>query len=185
MKLHLPLLAAALLWSGTASAGRWIADSTQSRLGFVGIQGGTPFEGRFTRWNAVIDYDPAAPAAAKVTVDIDTASAATGDAQKDQSLPEAEWFDVKAFPKARFEATGFKPLGGGSFEASGTLTIRGMAKAVTLPFTLEIDGDRAKAKGRLNLVRGDFGVGSGQWASGDMVGLKVQVVVDMVAAAKR
>lgn len=185
MKLRLPLLAAALLWSGAASAGEWIVDPAQSRLGFVGSQGGAPFDGRFTRWSAVIDYDPAAPAAAKVTVDIDMASAVTGDAQKDQSLPGADWFDVKAFPKARFEATGFKPLGGNAFETSGTLTIRGVGKAVTLPFTLEVAGDRSKAKGRLDLLRGDFGVGSGQWASGDMVGLKVQVVVDLVAAAKR
>jgi polyisoprenoid-binding protein YceI len=177
-------LMAVLLWSGAASAAEWSIDSAKSRLGFIGSQGGSPFEGRFTRWNARIDYDPANPAAAKVVVDIDMASAQTGDAQKDQSLPGAEWFDVKGFSKARFEAAGFKPKSADAFEAPGTLTIRGVGKNVTLPFTLDVKGAQARAKGRLDIVRTDFGVGQGEWKTGDMVALQVAVVFDLEAIAK-
>ncbi len=177
-------LIAALLWSGSASAAEWTVDAARSRLGFVGSQGGSSFEGKFTRWSARIDYDPANPAAAKVTVDIDMASAQTGDAQKDQSLPGAEWFDAKGFPKARFEAAGFKPKDSGAYEAPGTLTIRGMGKGVVLPFTLDVKGGQAHAKGRLDIVRTDFGVGQGEWKSGDMVALQVAVVFDLEAVAK-
>ncbi len=174
-------LIASLLWSGTAGAAEWIVDTAKSRLGFVGNQGGSPFEGRFTRWNARIDYDPANPAAAKVSVDIDMGSARTGDAQKDQSLPGTEWFDVKGFPMARFEAAGFRPKGADAFEAPGTLTIRGMGKSVVLPFTLAIKGSQARAKGRLEIIRTEFGIGQGEWKSGDMVALQVGVVFDIEA----
>jgi polyisoprenoid-binding protein YceI len=185
MKAFAPFsVAAALLWAGQAAAAEWNVDAARSRLGFVGSQGGTPFEGRFERWTAHIDYDPANPAAARVAVDIDMASARTGDAQKDQSLPGAEWFDAQAFPKARFEASGFRPKGGDAFEAPGTLTIRGTGKAVTLPFTLETGGGKAHAKGRLDLVRTDYGIGRGEWKSGDMVALQVAVVFDLEAVAK-
>jgi polyisoprenoid-binding protein YceI len=177
-------LVAVLMWSGAASAAEWSIDAAKSRLGFIGTQGGSPFEGKFTRWSGRIDYDPANPAAAKVVVDIDIASAQTGDAQKDQSLPGAEWFDAKGFPKARFEATGFKPKGGDSFEAPATLTIRGMSKNVTLPFTLDVKGAQARAKGRLDIVRTDYGVGQGEWKTGDMVALQVAVVFDLEAVAK-
>jgi len=177
-------LIAALLWGGTASAAEWNVDAARSRLGFVGSQGGSPFEGKFTRWSARIDYDPAKPEAAKVTVDIDMTSAQTGDAQKDQSLPGAEWFDTKAFPKARFEAAGFKTKGANAFETPGTLTIRGMGKSVVLPFTLDLTGGQAHAKGRLDIVRTDFGIGQGEWKSGDMVALQVAVTFDLEAVAK-
>ncbi|KIM00001.1 YceI family protein [Paramagnetospirillum magnetotacticum MS-1] len=177
-------LMAAALWSNCAAAAEWNVDTGKSRLGFIGSQGGSPFEGKFTRWSAKIDFDPANPASAKVAVEIDMSSAQTGDAQKDQSLPGADWFDAKTFPKARFEASGFKPKGANAFEAPGTLTIRGMGKSVTLPFSLDIKGGLAHAKGRLDLIRTDFGVGQGEWKSGDMVALQVAVVFELEAAAK-
>jgi len=180
---YVPLIAA-LAWSGPAAAAEWSVDAARSRLGFIGSQGGSPFEGKFTRWSARIDYDPAKPEAAKVTVDIDMASAQTGDSQKDQSLPGADWFDAKGFPKARFEAAGFKGKGANAFEAPGTLTIRGMGKSVVLPFTLDLKGAQAHAKGRLDIVRTDFGVGQGEWKAGDMVALQVAVVFDLEAVAK-
>lgn len=182
--LPLALLAATLMAGTSAQAAQWSVDAAKSRLGFIGSQGGSPFEGSFSRWSARIDFDPAKPATAQVEVEIDMASAKTGDAQKDQSLPGTDWFDAKGFPKAHFEAKGFTPKGGSAFEAPGTLTIRGIGKAVTLPFTLEIRDGQAHARGRLEIVRTEFGVGQGEWKSGDMVALQVAVVFDVAATAK-
>jgi len=81
------------------------------------------------------------------------ASARTGDTQRDTALPQADWFDVKHFPQATFEAAGFTPKGDGAYEAAGKLTIRGVTKDAVLPFTLAITGDGATAKGHLGLVR--------------------------------
>lgn len=179
-----PILAALLLWSGTATAADWVVDPAKSRLGFVGSQAGSPFEGRFARWNAKIAFDPANPAAGKALVEIDMTSATTGDRQKDDSLPQAEWFDAKTFPQARFEATGFRAKGANAFEAVGSLSLRGMRKDVTLPFTLDIAGPVAHAKGRLDLIRTDYGVGQGPWKAADMVALEVAVTFDLTAASK-
>jgi len=178
------LIAATLAWGHAAQAAEWTVDAGKSKLGFVGSQAGSPFDGRFTAWTARIDFDPANPAAGKASVEIDMASAVTGDRQKDESLPQAEWFDAKSVPKARFEATGFTPKGGNAFEARGTLSIRGVTKDVTLPFTLDITGTDAHAVGRLPLVRTDYGVGQGAWKAGDMVALEVAVTVDIRATRK-
>lgn len=177
-------IAATLLFLGlanSASAASWVVETGQSRLGFAGNQSGTVFEGRFTNWQADIDFDPARPAAGHAVVTIDMASAVTGDATRDQSLPQADWFAVKAFPQARFEAREFRARGGNAFETSGDLTIRGVKKPVVLPFTLDIDGDVAHAKGRLSLLRTDFGVGQGAWSTAEMVGLEVSVTIDLTA----
>lgn len=180
------LLAAALVWGGSAQAADWAVDAGKSKLGFVGSQSGTPFEGRFSRWTAKIAFDPANPAAGTAVVVIDMSSATTGDLQKDQSLPQADWFDTKTFPQARFEATGFRAKGGNAFEAVGSLSLRGIKKDVVLPFTLDVSSAGAHpavahAQGKLILIRTDYGVGQGEWKVPDMVALEVAVTVDLTA----
>lgn len=164
-----------------AQAAPWNVDPAHSRIGFAGSQGGAPFTGSFKHWDAKIDFDPANPAAGHALVTIDMASAATGDSDKDGALPQAEWFDTAAFPQAVFEATTFRAKGGNAYEAVGTLTIRGIKKDVTLPFTLDTTGPDAHALGRLTLVRTDYAIGQGAWARPDVVALEVAVTVDLAA----
>jgi cytochrome b561/polyisoprenoid-binding protein YceI len=166
---------------GTAHAADWAVDFGASRLGFAGVQSGSPFEGRFTRWQADIAFDPADPAGGHARIAIDMTSAVTGDKQKDESLPQSDWFDAKAFPQALFEASGFRAKGGNAYEAEGSLSIRGVRKTVVLPFTLDISGDTAHARGKLDLLRTDYGVGQGAWSDGSIVALAVAVTVDVTA----
>jgi polyisoprenoid-binding protein YceI len=175
------LLAALSLLATPALAADWTVDAAKSHLGFSGTQNGAPFKGSFGTWTAQIAFDPAHPDTGHAKVTIDLASAKTGDTQRDSALPQVEWFDVKAFPQASFEATGFVAKGGNAYEAPGTLTIRGMAKDVVLPFALVVTGDTAGAKGHLSLIRTGFGVGQGVWATAEWVALEVGVDVDLVA----
>ena len=175
------LLVALSLLGPPALAADWAVDLPKSHLGFSGVQNGAPFQGSFGKWTAEIAFDPAHPEAGHAKVTIDLASARTGDTQRDGALPQAEWFDVKAFPQASFEATGFVAKGGDAYEAPGKLTIRGIGKDVVLPFTLAVTGDKAAAKGHLSLVRTGFGIGQGVWATGEWVALDVGVDVDLVA----
>lgn len=177
-------LAACLLLPFTAEAADWVIAPSKSRIGFSGVQVGAPFSGRFTRFEGQISFDPDKPEAGRAVILIDLASAQTGDAQRDSALPQAEWFDAKTNPKARFEATRFVHKGNDAYEASGTLTIRGIAKDVTLPFRLARDGNIARATGHLDLVRSQFGVGQGAWATGQWVGLEVGVDIDVTATAR-
>ncbi|PKU24189.1 YceI family protein [Telmatospirillum siberiense] len=175
-------LACLLAAAPSAMAATWTVDTAKSSLGFAGSQSGTPFEGHFGKWQAQIDFDPANPASGHAVVTIDMGSAVTGDPQKDQSLPQSDWFNVKSFPQATFEATSFRARGGNAYEAVGSLSIRGIKKDVVLPFTFETEGSSGHAKGRLELLRTDYGVGQGEWSSGQMVGLSVAVIVDLRAS---
>ena len=171
----------ALLFTAPAMASDWTVQADKSHLSFSGVQTGAPFKGSFGTWRAEIGFDPAHPEAGHAKVTIDLVSARTGDTQRDTALPQSDWFDVKHFPHATFEASAFTPKGGDAYEAAGRLTIRGVTKDVVLPFTLAIAGDSATAKGHLNLVRTAFGVGQGPWTSGEWVALDVGVDFDLVA----
>jgi polyisoprenoid-binding protein YceI len=164
-----------------AQAADWIVDAASSRIGFSGQQVGVPFEGSFQHFSAQISFDPAKPEEARIAVLVDLASAHTGDRQRDTALPGADWFDVAAHPTARFAATGVRRTGPDSFVAAGELTLRGITRPVDLPFTLQINGNSAHAKGNVQIVRTVFGVGQGQWASGQWVALDVGVNIDVVA----
>ncbi len=167
--------------AASAAADAWVVDMAASTLGFTGSQMGTAFSGRFDRFTAEIVFDPEAPETGRALVVIDTGSARTGDSQKDTAMPGADWFDVGQFPEARFEATAFRRTGPDAYEAEGTLTIRGISQPLTLPFTLTPEGDATRARGEVQLIRTDYGVGQGQWSSGNWVALEVTVTVDLLA----
>ncbi|MCJ2034954.1 YceI family protein [Methylobacterium sp. J-068] len=178
---RLVLVTALTILPASVRAATWVVDAAKSRIGFSGVQVGAPFQGRFTRFTARIDFDPAAPESGHAVVDVDLASAETGDAQRDAALPQAEWFDTKANARARFEATRFAAKGGDAYEAVGTLTIRGIRRDAVLPFRLTRNGSSARATGHLDLVRTQFGVGQGPWTSGQWVALEVGVDIDLTA----
>jgi polyisoprenoid-binding protein YceI len=176
-------LAAALLVGASLSAhaATWTIDTAKSQLGFTGSQNGTAFNGKFGKFSGTIVFDPANPQAGHADVTIETGSASTGDQQKDGALPGSDWFAADKYPTAHFVASSFKAVGSGAYEADGTLTIRGISKPLALPFTLAITGDQAKADGKVQLIRTNYGVGQGAWASAQYVALEVGVSFDIIA----
>src|SRR5690606_31222577 len=89
----------------------------------------------------------------RAVVLVRTASARTGDATQEGSLRQAEWFGPATFPVARFEADGFRALGGDRYEATGTLTVKGQTIPVILPFTFDPQGGTARVEGAVELDR--------------------------------
>lgn len=168
-----------------AKADTWAVDHQRSRLGFELVESGNPVGGQFTRWAADIRYDPAEPAAARVRVQVETASAFTGERRRDEAMVGPDWLDSLRVPTAVFEAEGFRALGGDRLEATGTLRLRDGVRPLTLTFTLEVSGDEARARGRATLVRTQFGIGQGQWAGLTVVALEIAVTFDLVARRAR
>jgi len=159
----------------------WTVDAAGSKLGFRGAMNGDAFNGLFRRWSAQIAFDPKNLAGSKAMVSVDVASAVTGDPDRDQAMPTADWFSAKTQPTAYFVTTGFKDLGGGRYQATGDLTLRGVKKPIVLPFTLAISGDTARMNGAVALNRTDFGIGQGQWKTGDVVATQVTVTIALTA----
>ncbi len=188
----LPAAAIAVLAAGLAFAlpvsGAWAADSWEtnpetSTIAFTGTQMGASFDGTFKAFSADISFSPDDLAGSRIAVTIAMDSAYTGSADRDSQMAKADWFDVDAFPEGTFVAETITADGDG-YLADGTLTLRGESLPVSLPFTVAIDGDTAVADGQVTIDRTKWGVGQGEWASGEGVGKEVTITVHVEAAKK-
>jgi polyisoprenoid-binding protein YceI len=181
-RLGLAALAAVLAPAvALAAPSTWTVDKAASRLTFSSTVSGQGFTGRFARWDAAIHFDPKDLAHSDVTATIDVTSAATGNGDRDAELPDQDWFWTSHFPRASYVAKSFQPAGPGRYVAVGVLTIRGVAKPLTLPFALTINGAAAHMTGAAGLNRLAFGVGQGEWSATDTVPANVTVNIDLTA----
>lgn len=175
-------LASAMVFRpAVAAASDWEIDSAKSSLAFSGTQTGAKFSGKFSRYNAVIAFDPDHLDLAHILVTVDLASAGTGDTQRDSALPGSDWFSASKYPQAKFEADKILKTGPNSFQAVGTLSLRGVTKPLVLPFEFQLDGNEGHAKGHASLNRAAFGVGQGAFSTGQWVGLDVGIDIDIFA----
>jgi polyisoprenoid-binding protein YceI len=147
----------------------------QSEIAFVSRQMGVPVEGKFKQWTAQLTFDPKNAAAGKVGFTIQTGSASFGSPETDAEVPKAPWFNVAKFPTASFASSAIKPLGGGKFEVTGTLAIKGNNQPVVVPVTLMQSGANGTATGSFSIKRLDFKIGEGEWADTSMVANDVTV----------
>ena len=168
------VLVLAALWSlGEATASGIISD--KSSITFVGKQMGAPVEGRFTRFDADIVFTPAKLAQSHARVSIDLSSIDLASDESESEIKGKSWFNVAAFPKAIFESTAFRALGGERFEVSGRLSIKGITRDLVIPMQFHTVAGVQTAEGSLELHRSDFKVGEGVWADPDSVAEAVQV----------
>jgi polyisoprenoid-binding protein YceI len=174
------LLAASL--APAAAPTLWTADPAKSTLEFQFVQAGARTTGRFTKFVANLDFEPANPAAGKIDVAIDMGSADTRDKERDDTLKTKELFDTSSFLRATYVATQVTPKGNG-FEARGKLTLRGVSKEVPITFTFvpgtEGGAPVASMKGTATIQRLAFGVGQGEWKSTEWINDDVQVLFDL------
>lgn len=175
------LLALALPF--TAAATDYTVQPASSTLGFSNTFQGESFDGKFGRWTAAISYDAANLASSKFDVEVDLASAKTGDSDRDSALPGSDFFDVAKFPKAHFVTTGFRQVGG-KVIADGTLTLHGISKPVSLDVTFKPQAGGATLDVAGTVKRLDFGVGTGDYADTSVIGGDVKVTAHLQLAAK-
>ena len=155
-----------------------------SRLGFVAHYGSDPVGGTFRKWQARIKFCADDLPHASIAATVNLASAATGDADRDENLRGASFFDTAQFAQARFSASGFKLLEPGRYAASGKLSLHGVDRPVRIVFTLVQRGAAATAQGSTSLSRLAFGVGSDEWAATDQIpdAVAVQFTIRAVRA---
>ena len=159
----------------------WRLDPGASSVMFTGRQGEDEFTGRFGTIDAQVRLDPDDLTGALIVGAVDLGSVDAGSNDRNQSLPEAGWFDIARFPQATFRSSVIRQVAPGRYEADGTLSIKGAERAVTLPFTLDIQGDRAIADGQMTLDRTDFGIGQGDFAGPEWVDTEVTVAIHVEA----
>lgn len=171
----LRLSAALALCASAAGAGAQTLRSAGSEVGFTIRQMGVPVSGQFRRFEAQIALDPKRPEAGRVAFTIHTGSAGFGSPEVDAEVPKPAWLSAARFPTAQFQSSAVRALGGGRFEVSGTLSLKGVQQAVVVPVALQQSGGITTATGGFAIKRLAFRVGEGEWSDTSMVADEVQV----------
>ena len=179
------ILALALATAFSAQAVEYTqVQPEKSAINFVYKQMGVAVDGKFKNFASQLNFDPAKPAAAKASFDVELGSVDTGAPEGDQEVAGKPWFNTKAFPTARFVSGSVKALGGNRYEVAGQLTIKGKTQDVVVPATFTAQGNSGVFDGSFTIRRGDFAIGEGSWAKFDIVANEVQIKFRIAATGK-
>ncbi|MGB0035313.1 MAG: YceI family protein [Candidatus Acidiferrales bacterium] len=155
-----------LVAAGLMNAGeKFSVDSDHSTVGFeVGLGGMIKVDGKLDDVDGTILYDEADLTKSSVTALMPLKGIDTGSGQRDKDLQGAQFFDAAHFPYIIFQSERIEKLGSG-YVMFGTLTIHGVTKEVSFPFTWSHkklsdpwQNTRIGFEGRLVLNRRDYGV---------------------------
>nr|WP_300151870.1 YceI family protein [Propionicimonas sp.] len=117
-------------------SGTYTLDPSHSRIGFVARHAMVAkVRGAFNEVSGTATIDGANPSASSLEVTIQAASVDTRDANRDGHLRSGDFFDVETYPTITFKATGFAITDDETVEVTGDLTIKGVTRPVTVPFT--------------------------------------------------
>jgi polyisoprenoid-binding protein YceI len=161
----LAVLALALAAGTTYAADSYTVDKAHSEVLFsVRHMGVSKVTGRFNDFSGAITGDPTKPEGASVEFTVKATSVDTNDAGRDKHLRSADFFDVEKFPELTFKSSKIAAKGQGQYEVTGTFTMHGVSKEITLPVTMSgpIKDPRGNEKvgfeATTKLNRKDYGV---------------------------
>lgn len=150
--------------TATTPTTTWAIDTAHSSIEFaVKHMVFSTAKGRFTDFSGTVTFDPANVAASSVSVEIQTASIATGDEKRDAHLKSPDFFDVENIPVATFSSTAVSGTPD-DLVIDGHLTLHGVTRPVTIkaeflgegasPFGFKVAGFSGSTK----INRTDFGL---------------------------
>ncbi len=112
---------------------KWILDPTHSEIQFkVKHLMITTVTGYFREFSASVESAGDDFSNAKINFEAKTASIDTNNADRDNHLKSADFFDAEKFPALQFQSTEMKKAVDGNFRLTGDITIKDVTKPVIL-----------------------------------------------------
>lgn len=145
--------------------GTWTIDASHTRIGFVARHAMvTKVRGAFNEFEGSAALDAEDFTKSTATLTIKAASIDTRNEQRDGHLRSNDFLAMDEYPEITFVSTGVIPNGTNSLELTGDLTIKGVTRAVTIPFEFEglatdpFGNLRAGFEGSVTINRKDYGI---------------------------
>lgn len=145
--------------------GQWTIDPGHSRLGFSARHAMvTTVRGSFNEVEGEFHADVDELSNSHVSITLQADSVDTRNAQRDEHLRSADFFDVERFPTITFRSTAIEEIHERAYIVTGDLTIRDVTQQITVPLELAgvmVDAfgeTRAGFEGSRRIKRRDFGL---------------------------
>jgi polyisoprenoid-binding protein YceI len=175
------------LVASSVSAAHYEISPEGSNVQFsVPVFGVSKVTGKFMRYDVKVEAGRKPDLSqAKVVAVIEMASVDTGSDTWDGKLRTPAWFDAAKYPEIRFESRRVRK-NAGKWEAIGPLTIHGVTKEITLPFSFEgrfagpRPDDRIGIRATFSFDRRDYGMAWTNNPEAKVAGNKVTVDIALL-----
>ena len=176
----LGILAAA---AGLLAAETYTVNPAHSHVGFkVTHMVISKVSGQFTSFSGTFIYDEQDITQSSIRGKIGTASITTQNEMRDKHLKSPDFLDAEKNPEITFESKAIVKSGDG-YRVVGTLTLRGLSKEISFPFTITgkvkdpQGNERLGAEASLTINRMEYGVSWNKTldTGGLVVGKDVQI----------
>ena len=131
---------------------------------------GISTKGEFKGLKGSIKWDAANPPSSSFDVSVDVNTINTGIDMRDKDLKKETWFNTAKFGTINFKSTNVT-----ASTVTGDLTIKGVTKQITFPFTVTPTSTGYVFEGNFSLNRRDFAVGENSITLSDNVTVSLKV----------
>ncbi len=169
----------------SAGATAFNIDKTRSMVIYkVRDLGVTNYYGRINAPTGTFTLDRDNPENSSVVVNIDMKQMDSGDKNRDRLLLGPQYFNARQYPTATFESTSITKVNDTTFQATGSFTMRGVTKEITVTLVdyAELQttkfGYRGGFEATFTINRLDYGLTEHE--DGAMLGLDVQITISVM-----
>lgn len=163
-----------LFFTANIFAQNYKATDVGSAVKFVIKNFGLNVGGSFKGLLGKIIFDPANPRATFFNVSIDATTVSTGNDSRDKHLRKEDYLDIANHPRLSFTSTKITDKAG-VYIAEGDLTIKGISKKISFPFTATAGTNGYHFEGQFRINRRDFKVGDKSWVLSDELTVSLNV----------
>ncbi len=148
---------------------------SQSNITFKIKNAGITVNGNLSSPKGIISFDEQNYKTGKVEVSIEVNTLKTGVSKRDEHLKKPEYFDVAAFPTIKLNSRFFGQEREGHYVLHANLLMKGITKAISIPFTYTEQGNNATFNTTFKINRLDFGIGSKSIILSDDVTIQIEL----------
>ena len=146
----------------------------KSEVKFTVKNFGLNTSGTLSSLKGIIQFNPSNLSSASFNVSVDVNTINTGINMRDSHLKGKEYFYTEKYSNISFVSTGIKPANDG-YIISGQLTIKGISKNISFPFTVVAQNGGVLFTGNFSINRKDFNVGGGSAVLSNNVDVSLKV----------
>jgi polyisoprenoid-binding protein YceI len=170
---------------------KWIVDPTHSAIEFsVKHMMIAKVKGSFNKFEASILANPSDLTNAEIDFTVDVASIDTRNADRDNHLRSADFFDVEKNPTLTFKSTKIVKTDEDEYDVTGNVTLNGVTQEETFNITFEGQGkdpwgnEKAGFSGKGKVKRSDYGLtyNAALETGGVLIGDQITLTIEIEAA---
>ncbi|WP_411739243.1 YceI family protein [Peribacillus sp. S4] len=170
---------------------KWIVDPTHSAIEFsVKHMMIAKVKGSFNKFEASILANPSDLTTAEIDFTVDVASIDTRNADRDNHLRSADFFDVEKNPTLTFKSTKIVKTDEDEYDVTGNVTLNGVTQEETFSITFEGQGkdpwgnEKAGFSGKGKVKRSGYGLtyNAALETGGVLIGDQITLTIEIEAA---